>query len=283
MIGYRETRARELPVKGPLAIFSLDLETDYASGHRRGLRGVASLMAVLAMHRVVPTIFVEGTILVHEPELVRALDQSGADIQLHCRDHQVAGGDTPQMLAESVELFQNLLGRSPIGYRANTFAIRPELLRTQQELGFAFDSSLLPARIGFGANSDPDWRKHGQAFRLERYGLNEYPVATIPGLRAPFIHSYVCLGQMLSLGLFLKLNPLSRFLVYDMHMVDLVRCLDSLEDATVPTSAKKIYARMWSKGRQDTFDILNALIIRLKSKGYSFCTMTQLNNKLSIP
>jgi len=283
MIGYHETGAREMPVKGPLAIFSLDLETDYASGHRSGLRGVGPFMEILARHGVVPTIFVEGTILAHEPDLVLFLDQSGADVQLHCRDHQVAGGDTPAMLEESVVLFRNLLGRDPKGYRANTFAIHSKLLRALQELGFAYDSSLLPARVGFGATTDPAWRKHGLAFRLERYGLNEYPVATIPGLRIPFIHSYVCLGQMLSLGLLLKLAPLSPFLVYDMHMVDLVRCLDSLADATVPTFAKKIYSRMWSKGRQDTFDILESLIIRLKSKGYTFCSMTTLNSKLSTP
>lgn len=191
------------------------------------------------------------------------------------------GGDTPKLMENSVELFNKHLGYFPEGYRANTFQINPSLLSAMNHMGFKWDSSLLPARLGFGSNRDQRWRKHNCAFHLGKYNLVEFPLATVPFWGLPFIHSYTCIGQMLTADRYLNMACLPELLIYDMHMVDLFENTKGLKTAKIPQLAKQIYKAMWLKGQQDTLDVLNNLIIRLKSEDYHFTTLTGLYEDLN--
>jgi peptidoglycan/xylan/chitin deacetylase (PgdA/CDA1 family) len=280
LISVKDTGAIPILIPYPTAVLSLDLESDYASGQTEALKNLGILVKFLQDQQVGVTVFVEGTILESHSSVILDLAKFGADLQLHCRNHRVDGGDSPVLLEESVKLFEKLLGRLPTGYRGNTFSINHSLLTAMSQMGFEWDSSVLPARFGFGANRDKCWRQGNCAFLLPKYDMLEFPLATIRYAGIPFIHSYTCLNQMIFFNRFLNIAPLPRLLVYDMHMVDLFRTLGGIKDAAIPTLAKIIYSNIWLAKKKNTLDVLGQLIIMLKKKGYRFTTLTQLHREI---
>ena len=272
---YEDLAPRPIEISQASAVLSLDLETDYASGKTDGLKGIEALTALLEKNQVKATVFVEGSLIERSPDLVRNMDSGPFDLQLHCRDHQKPG-DTPESIQDSARLYRDLLGRDPLGYRADTYRINPELLNALKNSGFKWDSSILPAAFGYGANTDKRWRAHGGYYWAEQYGLFEFPVAAMRRPSIPVTHAYYCLLHSAFAHHLLRFAHIPRLFVYDMHMVDLVNCTKNLDGARVPSSAKKIYKLLWKRNKQDTFNHLQTLINTLQTRGYLFTTLSEL-------
>ena len=256
------------------AALTLDLESDYASGSLHALRAVDRLLNLLVSHKVPITVFVEGWLIDKCSDLLKKMSSDHVDIQLHCYDHKEAG-ETAESLKQSVALYRRHFNHSPQGYRAHTFQLTRELLHELNQHGFLWDSSVLPAIVGYGANRDTGWRFHNACFRLNRQKLIEFPVAVCRNLKIPFIHSYYRMAGVFRNWVYSE-KEFPRLFVYDMHMVDLVYSLSSLSQASIPKTAKLFYRLGWMGRSEDSFQILSDLILKLKRMSYRFLLLKDL-------
>ncbi|HYE52566.1 MAG TPA: polysaccharide deacetylase family protein [Azospirillaceae bacterium] len=264
-------------VAAPTAVLSIDVEPDYNGTGEAALDRLPELLAVVAELGVPLTAFVEGRVLERRGDLVAALAAAGADVQLHCYDHRKPGDD-PADLARGVRAYEAALGRRPEGYRAHTFRLTEDLYAALLAEGFRWDSSVLPGR-GLGANAAAGWRA-GDWFRLDGR-IAEYPVATFGALGIPFTQSYRLLMPGPAEAMLRAAVRLPRLLVYDMHMVDLVRATGSLAASPLPPLLKAAYRASWRFGRRDSFGLLRATVADLRRRGYRFAGLSALHRDLS--
>ncbi len=267
--------ARAVTVTEPTVILSLDLEGDYNGPRRDGLAGLPRLLDELRRAEVPLTAFVEGRFFVEEPAVIDQLIEANVDVQLHCWNH-TDPGDTPDTLARSVEAYTTRMGRRPTGYRANTYRLDRALHDALVDQGFAWDSSVLPATGLGGWPVTP-----ADAWRLSS-GLWELPVAAWRGIpfSPPITQSYrLLMGPWAESLIEAAARPPS-LLVYDAHMVDLVRT-NSLRTAPLSWLLKAAYAASWRFGRTDSFDRLTEFVDRYRTRGYAFVTASAQVNALA--
>ena len=118
------------------------------------------------------------------------------------------------------------------------------------------------------------------AFRYRDPGsqksLDEFPVGTLRGLNVPFIHSYQLLvGRLLS-SLLQKVFGLSPLFVHDMHMVDLYRALDSLDNGAISGVAAGAYRLSWLGQGANSLGILGDFIDRCTDSGWRWASIDEL-------
>ena len=263
----RDLSLESFAVARPTALITLDLEPDYGGRGQAGLDRLGELLRHMRSLGAPLTAFVEGRLFAARPELCRALVEAGAEVQLHCYDH-TRPGDTPATLAQGVAAYTACMGVAPEGYRANGFRLTRELYAALLDLGFKWDSSILPG-IGLGANRAPAFRR-GDYFRLDGR-LVEFPVATWRGLPLPFTHAYRRLIRPAAEAALRRFCALPRLVVYDMHMVDLVRT-GSLAGSPLPAYLKALYRLSWRAGESDSFASLTDAVEFLRARGYVLTT-----------
>ena len=267
-------------ISGKKAVFSLDLEADYGGNEFLAVDRLFDLLNLLEEENVPLTVFVEGRILEKFPQLVLKAMKRDVDFQLHCFDHTNVSGDDHSSLKKSIDLFKSVTGKMPTGYRAHTFRLTQELYKALVSEGIKWDSSILPALFGYGANKNRIWHTAGNSyFRLDN-NLYEFPVAVHPRIKIPFIHSYQMLARKWPSALVRWLGGIPDLLVFDMHMVDLVRTEALHTSKAIPESARMLYKSSWLFREENTFDELRSLIHFLKRKGYAFSSLQGLYNDL---
>jgi len=149
---------------------------------------VASILELLAVHRVRATFFVLGLVAERTPGVVRAIAAAGHELASHGYSHRMVGDLGPAGFEQDVRrargLLQDLSGLPVEGFRASTFSIGrgtrwalPLLARA----GHGWDSSVFPVRHDrYGDTSFPHYAVH---LELRDAGpLREYPLLTRPAL-----------------------------------------------------------------------------------------------------
>lgn len=158
--------------------FTLDVE-DYAPAGTpaRALTIVPRVLELLAEQGALGTFFIVGELAEQEPGLVRAIAAPGHEIALHGYRHVPLPELDPATFrtetARGKALLEDLAGAPVAGYRAPTFSLVPQSRWAVDELfdlGFAYSSSVLPAR-------SPLWGWPGQPRHPYRWpnGLVELP------------------------------------------------------------------------------------------------------------
>jgi polysaccharide deacetylase family protein (PEP-CTERM system associated) len=175
-------------------LFSVDFEEFYAaerqeSFYRTPLPELAErLLEFLRRAGMRCTFFVVGEIAERFPEAVRAIAREGHELACHTHTHRPLNEHTPASLRE--DLLRNLdavraCAKGPVsGFRAPILSLTRETAWAHAvlaELGFAYSSSVLPAR-----NPLHGWPEFGPAPRLVN-GITEIPVtlARVGPLLAP--------------------------------------------------------------------------------------------------
>lgn len=260
----------------PVALLSIDLETDYGTGRRDALSRLDRLLDLLAGRRLPLTAFVEGTLFEREPALCGRLLDRGVDVQLHVFDHSTPG-DTPASLAQGADAYEAFIGRRPEGYRAHTYRLTPALFDALVALGFKWDSSLMRG-LGLGHNGDPAFRR-GDYFEMG--GLVEFPMGVWRFAGLPLNHPYSLLAGALG-GRVLRgvCGPSSALVACNVHMTDLVRS-PALQAAPYGTLFRWMQQWMWLGHGADTFTPFAALCDYLRERGYEFMTSSQLFSKVT--
>jgi len=107
------------------------------------------------------TFFVLGEVAARWPALVRAIDRAGHEVACHGELHLRANGRSTAAfrsdLLSAKQRIEDCIGRPVVGYRAPEWSLRHASnprLRIVAELGFRYDSSLMPA-VGSGAADNP--------------------------------------------------------------------------------------------------------------------------------
>jgi len=260
----------------PVALLSIDLETDYGSGLDEALSQTDRLLDALADLAVPLTAFVEGQFFERRRPLCRLLCDAGVDVQLHCYDHAELG-DTPASLRRGADALADFCGRPAFGYRAHTYRLTHELYETLLELDFRWDSSLMRG-VGQGYNPHRRFRV-GDYFVLGGR-LFEFPVATWRGIPLPLNHAYrMFMKRPVEAALRTVSGP-GHLVAYNVHMTDLVRCA-SLPHSPIPPLPRLLFRYMWAAQGADSFGALTSFIARLRDSGYEFLTTHALYERLA--
>jgi len=153
-VSAHETDTRSAAPHAPL-VFTLDLE-DHRASAAQPLRYpdvTRRVLDFLAARAVRGTLFVEGRVARARPGLVRDAAAAGHEIACHSLDHTPLTQQSPAQFrgatARCKALLEDVCGRTVIGYRAPVFSLTARTAwapRVLRELGFAYSSSVLPAR-----------------------------------------------------------------------------------------------------------------------------------------
>ena len=139
-----DVRVERRHLDRPVALFSLDVETDYGTGRTEALSQLDRFVDLMAGLEVPWTAFVEGQFFETRRDVCRLLRDAGVDVQVHCHDH-TQPGDTPEALGRSAAACADFMGRPAEGYRAHTYRLTRPLYDTLIETGFLWDSSIMRA------------------------------------------------------------------------------------------------------------------------------------------
>ncbi|CAE7193437.1 hypothetical protein HRS9139_08922 [Pyrenophora teres f. teres] len=121
---------------------------DYSSGFFSAYVGVPRLLKLFAKHHISDKVtwFVPMHSAESFPKEFTAIKESGAEIGLHGYCHEGAPQLTPvqerDVLEHCISLYQELLGKRPLGYRAPCYQLRESTVELLEEYSFLYDSSL---------------------------------------------------------------------------------------------------------------------------------------------
>jgi polysaccharide deacetylase family protein (PEP-CTERM system associated) len=152
------------------------------------------VLGLLGEYHIRATFFVLGWVAEREPALVREIAQNGHEVACHGYGHVLAMHMTRREFQEDVararELLAEISGQSVIGYRAPSFNIRGDELRTLAACGFRYDSSLHPFTLHDRYTPLPECGRHLRpgvsvmtdsivelALPVERVGPLQVPIA----------------------------------------------------------------------------------------------------------
>ncbi len=123
------------------------------------------LLAILNDTRTRATFFVVGMLAEQAPELVKRVAAAGHEIALHGYAHLLVNRLSREQFEKDTgrgrRILEDIVGGPVLGYRAAEFSIRQDslwALAALAEMGFAYDSSIFPAR-------------------RRRYGIADFPAA----------------------------------------------------------------------------------------------------------
>ncbi|TVQ41236.1 MAG: DUF3473 domain-containing protein [Wenzhouxiangella sp.] len=153
----------------PLNGFSVDVEDGISIAMRdrfgrriaqteRVLTSTRKILHLLARHDTRGTFFVLGQVGEAYPELVREIQAAGHEIGVHGHDHHVfhklSRDQAREELYRAKVVLEDLTGEKMRGHRAPCFSIDSNTawaLDVLLELGFEYDSSIMPCRgLGYG-------------------------------------------------------------------------------------------------------------------------------------
>ncbi|WP_123534685.1 polysaccharide deacetylase family protein [Halosimplex salinum] len=164
-----------------------------------GLDGVTSLLDAFERADATGTFFTVGEIADERPEVLQRVADAGHEIGGHTHTHQhlsdLSESERREELATSRERLEAVTGESVTGFRAPSFDLGPDHFGTLAELGYEYDSSVVPCR------SIPGW--YGGEFDAERPvrasavdpdapdHVAEVPVSVMPRLRLPLTGTWI--------------------------------------------------------------------------------------------
>lgn len=215
------------------------------------------------------TVFVVGETLEKHPEAVdRLAAELDAEFHLHSYRHETTIDPFREELKLGKAAFRDHFGRDPVGYREPYGGIAPEQFPVLADEGFAFDSSVFPSyRRGVYSNLDVPL----EPYVPDGVDLLEIPLGVFRGLRIPLSQNYLKLFGRPLVEL-LSVAPLPRTVVYNIHLQDLFRT-DS--HGKLPRGKRRIINR----NLDESVEILEASVERIRSKGYEPVTLTDVHEQ----
>lgn len=112
-------------------------------------RNTMRMLQILETSQARATFFVLGWVAERCPKLVRAIAEAGHEVACHGHGHQLVSslqpGEFRADVSRAKRYLEDLLGMPVRGYRAPSFSITDWAIPILQELGFDYDSSVVPA------------------------------------------------------------------------------------------------------------------------------------------
>lgn len=124
------------------------------------------------------TFFVLGWIAKRVPHLIREIHARGHEVASHGYYHRLCEEETPanfkKDLTDTKELLEDILGAPVSGYRAPSFSITDEILRTIADCGYLYDSSYNSFAM-HGRYGHMDFSQNGRKGIALRFPRNTNP------------------------------------------------------------------------------------------------------------
>jgi peptidoglycan-N-acetylglucosamine deacetylase len=253
-----------------------------------------------AEHAIALTLFTVG-IDVMRPESAAALARAvalGHEIGNHSLNHHYALTrlNAVQMTTEvagGADLIADKVGVRPVGFRAPGYTTSDALYRVLCESGVCYSSSVFPCPTYYGLKVAAIWGKRllgrksasvidspmvltapagpyriGEPYWKQGEGLTELPIQTTPGLRVPYIGTFLTWwGPRFASWATRRVSTLP-FVNLELHGIDVLDRNDGLEalapyqfDVRIPVAQK--------------LATLSGVVNQLKAAGYSFCRLDE--------
>jgi glycosyltransferase involved in cell wall biosynthesis len=137
-------------------VVTVDLERDYQAPPG-SVRGVEEAMPVLLdrfdRHGIRATVFATSDLCASHPSILNEVVRRGHELGCHGESHDVEYlSSKPHAwqrasLGRATEAIERTVGIRPRGFRAPNFSANGDTVRVLGELGYAYDSSVLPGRV----------------------------------------------------------------------------------------------------------------------------------------
>ncbi|MEO6402711.1 MAG: polysaccharide deacetylase family protein [Vicinamibacteria bacterium] len=250
------------------ACLTLDLEPDHAGRATFAYEAwrperLDAMMDALGEFKAPLSAFVVGRSLEQQPDAIAHLRRRGVEFHLHSYSHDLAEPDSALEIDKGMRVFEEALGKRPVGYRAPEGRISEAGLMRLAERGFLFDSSVFPS-----AWPHPRYLRYPRtAYRSKPSQLLEIPIATAGAARLLVTLSFI---KLLGFPLYRRLLLKKRVpdpLIFDMHLHDLF-VLPAYEQ--LPAFLKVAYSR----NRAEGFTLLRETLTLLRGLGYEFTSMS---------
>ena len=281
--------SRQAKPPGTIQVDVDDLWVYYESIHRSPPQdtpalvyeqGIPRLLDLFARFGIRATFFVCGRDLPAQAHWVREMARQGHEIANHSTWHRtgfarLSAAEKQADIATTQALIQDACGQRPVGFKAPGFSFAPDLLAVLVELGFRYDSTILPMPwapalrtlqrlISRGQVDDshygraihglaplrpyrPDMAAPHQARRAAagQPDFWEAPVTTMPGLRVPMHSTFVLTAgrSLFDLGM-ARVQAASLPVNYLLHAADVV---ESVSDPAL--ASYRFLAMPWADKR----------------------------------
>jgi polysaccharide deacetylase family protein (PEP-CTERM system associated) len=176
-------------------------------GKKKSQKSSKSCLKEASRNRIKATFFVLGWLAERLPNLVREIQSRGHEVASHGCNHELpellSVDELKQELTGSKKILEDILGVEVAGYRAPSFSINDDILKTIQDSSYLYDSSYNSFSLHgrYGKVSLNGASKKGIAHKLSS-GFYELPVSNL------MINRWVLpLGG----GAYFRLIPLSIF------------------------------------------------------------------------
>ena len=185
-------------LKSPLHVsVSFDVERDppainYGRTSFEGIEKVPDILEVMDRHNARGTFFVTGRVVERFPETVKSIEQRGHEVAAHggfYHDETIAGLPAEEQKAKISQTkmrIENITDRKVAGYRGPGHKIDNGTILALEELGFAYDSSVVPGlggrilyKHGIFAPDTPYHPRKDDPFLPGRAGILEIPLTPV--------------------------------------------------------------------------------------------------------
>jgi hypothetical protein len=227
---------------------------------------------------------------------LRRAREDGHEMGNHTLDHRydfvrLGRDEMARQIEEGARRIHAVTGAAPIGFRAPGYTITDDVFEVLGELGVAYDSSVFPCPMYWGAKAAAiSWialrgrtsrsivdtpsvllaptrpYRIGSPYWKRGSGLLEIPVQVTRGLRLPFFGTSVTVAGPTNARLLARMCVGEPLVNLELHGMDVLDSTDGLEalrmhqhDVRVPWRRK--------------VDSLVAVVEVLRKAGYSFVTM----------
>jgi len=167
--------------------------------------GVDKILHELSVRNLKGTFFCLGWIAEKHPEVIRKIHAQGHHVGCHSYQHELAFRFDKEGFRNDTEkakkLIEDLIGEQVNAFRAPGFSIRKDNVWAMDiiaELGFEYDSSILPAKHDYGGfpdfgEAEPSLLKLANGMQLKEFPIN--------------VHSLLGKKMVFSGGGFFRLFP----------------------------------------------------------------------------
>lgn len=139
---------------------SFDVERDPPAANRgetsfKGVESIPGILDVLDRNGVRATFFVTGRVAKEYPATLAEIVSRGHEVGVHGgynHEDRIKGLSTEEQLERimmTADLIEKAAGKAPVGYRAPGHLIDISTMSALEEMGFLYDSSLVPGAGGY--------------------------------------------------------------------------------------------------------------------------------------
>jgi polysaccharide deacetylase family protein (PEP-CTERM system associated) len=165
---------------------------------------------------IVATFFTLGWIAKRFPGLVREIQKRGHEIASHGYHHHLCSEQSNNNLRKDLEdskkLLEDILDSPVHGYRAPSFSVTNDILKTIEDAGYRYDASYnsFDKHGRYGKIDLNGFQKHGIAYKISN-NFHELPVSNISFNRIPNTANRTPFILPWSGGGYFRLFPLNLF------------------------------------------------------------------------